>query len=111
MTSLPLFQPHSATSRAAWIGSRPKAGTLRGALLAHLDFLAERGATDEEMQQALGIDPNTQRPRRVELHEGGFIADSGRRRPTRSGRGAVVWVAVGKKEKPEHCTGDAAGVQ
>lgn len=59
----------------------------------------EHGATDEEMQQALGIDPNTQRPRRVELHEGGMIADSNKRRPTRSGRGAVVWVATPRKDQ------------
>lgn len=99
MTNLPLFQTHSPTSRAAWIGSRPKAGTLRGVLLAHIEFVGEHGATDEEMQQALGIDPNTQRPRRVELHEGGMIADSNKRRPTRSGRGAVVWVATPRKDQ------------
>ena len=109
MNSLPLFQPHSPTSRAAWIASRPKAGTLRGVLLAHIEFLGPHGATAEEMQQALGIDPNTQRPRRVELHEGGMIADSGRRRPTRSTRMAVVWVATGKNKNS--CTGNAAGVQ
>ena len=95
MSELPLFQRHSATSRSAWIKSRPKAGTLRALLLAHLEQCGGDGATDEEMQTQLDMNPNTQRPRRVELHQGGLIVDSGRRRPTRSGSQAVVWVAKG----------------
>jgi len=50
------------------------------------------GATDEEIQVATGINPNSQRPRRVELVDRGYIKDSGRRRKTRSGRSAIVWV-------------------
>jgi transcription initiation factor IIE alpha subunit len=53
----------------------------------------ERGATDEEMQDALNMNPSTQRPRRLELLENNppLIRDSGERRPTKSGRSATVW--------------------
>lgn len=35
---------------------------------------------------------NTVRPRRIELEELGFVEDSGARRPTHSGKMAIVWV-------------------
>jgi hypothetical protein len=49
------------------------------------------GGTDEELQDALGMNPNTQRPRRIELVERGLVRDSGRTRKTKSGRRATVW--------------------
>ena len=58
-------------------------------------FLAKRGifgATDEDMQRTLGMNPNTQRPRRRELELQGLVADSGRKRATVAKRPAVVWV-------------------
>jgi hypothetical protein len=42
------------------------------------------------------MNPSTQRPRRVELVEGGWVEDSGERRPTRSGMDAVVWRGTDK---------------
>lgn len=48
------------------------------------------GATDEEMQLALGMNPSTQRPRRIELVQAGLVVKDGTRR-TSSGRMAVVW--------------------
>lgn len=60
-------------------------------------WLRDRGAeggTDEEIQTALAMNPSTERPRRGELVDRGFVRDSGRKRKTRSGREAVVWVAV-----------------
>lgn len=62
------------------------------------DWLVARGAfgaTDEEAQDALGMGPSTQRPRRVELVGLGLVYDGGGTRPTRSGRKATVWVAKG----------------
>lgn len=53
-----------------------------------------RGATDEEIQLALRLNPSTSRPRRVELERAGIVKDSGRRRANRSGRKAIVWVAA-----------------
>lgn len=48
------------------------------------------GATDEEMQLALGMNPSTQRPRRIELVRRGLVVEDGTRR-TASGRNASVW--------------------
>ncbi len=94
----PLFQPHSETSRAAWLESRPTAAVLRGVILAYIESRGENGATDEEIQAALMMPGNTERPRRVELVEGGWVRDVGARRATRAGRRAVVWVAKGGGE-------------
>ena len=58
-----------------------------------LDYLATHpeGATDCELQEALNMNPSTQRPRRIELLTWAYLHDSGATRPTRSGRAAVVW--------------------
>lgn len=59
-------------------------------------FLVERGedgATDEEMQGWLDMNPSTQRPRRIELVTSGQVYDSGLTRKTLSGRSATVWRA------------------
>jgi hypothetical protein len=89
MDDLPLFQAHSATSRAAAESIAPGAGTLRGIVL---EWLRENGpATDETMQEELCMGPSTQRPRRVELVRAGFVRDSGRTAVTRSGRQATLW--------------------
>ena len=57
-----------------------------------LEFLRARpeGATDEEMQRGLGMNPSTQRPRRIELARRGLLVEAGTRR-TSSGRNASVW--------------------
>lgn len=86
------FQRHSNTSRAAALEIEPSASTLRGQLLAALRAAGERGMTDEEMQYELGMNPSTQRPRRIELCRGGFIEASGKRL-TISRRKALVWRA------------------
>lgn len=48
------------------------------------------GATDEEMQTALGMNPSTQRPRRIELVRRGLVVEDGTRATT-SRRMASVW--------------------
>jgi transcription initiation factor IIE alpha subunit len=48
------------------------------------------GLTDEEQQRLLGMNPSTQRPRRIELARRGLVVEAGTRR-TASGRMAVVW--------------------
>jgi len=58
-----------------------------------VEFLQTRGAfgaTDEEMQLALRMNPNTQRPRRRELEDAGLIVRDGTRK-TKSRRNADVW--------------------
>ena len=83
-----------ATSHDAAKAIKPVAKTQKRKVL---DYIASRpdGATDEEIQIGLDIGPNSERPRRVELFEDGRIRDSGRKRKTKSGRAAVVWVATG----------------
>lgn len=50
----------------------------------------ELGATDEECQRGIPMNPSTQRPRRVELADDGLIVRAGKRK-TASGRKADVW--------------------
>jgi hypothetical protein len=51
------------------------------------------GLTDEEMQKRLGMNPSTQRPRRIELARRGMVVEAGTRK-TASGRNASVWRAA-----------------
>lgn len=81
------------TQRLAAIQAMPRTGTARRRVLDFIRVAGDAGATDEEIQQGLGMNPSTQRPRRVELVEGHWIKDSGRTRRTDSGMAAVVWVA------------------
>lgn len=90
----PLAQRHSATSvEAANLMAGTRAGTLRATIWRWL-LGRPAGATDEEGQQALGLDGNTYRPRRVELQEAGLVVDSKVTRLTKNKRKAVVWRAV-----------------
>jgi hypothetical protein len=57
---------------------------------AYLVGCGAHGATDEEIQRGLGMNPSTQRPRRIELARRGLIVEAGTRR-TASKRAAVVW--------------------
>ena len=89
------YQQHSDTSRLAAAAIEPKSGTLRRAVLDFLRCRGDVGATDEEMQTALAMNANTQRPRRVELLRAGLIRESGQLRRTGAGRDAVVWRVSG----------------
>jgi len=51
-----------------------------------------RGATDAEIEAVTGIRAQSVSPRRGELRTLGLIVDSGKRRPTPSGRPAAVWI-------------------
>ena len=84
----------SETSKAAAEDIEPNAGTLRAKVFAALKGIGPVGYTDEELQNVLGMNPSTQRPRRIELVAAGLVADSGTTRKTRSGRAATVWVAT-----------------
>lgn len=89
--SLP-FQRHSATSREAAWSARSEAGKLRGVVLA---TIREHGpCTDERVQTITGMNPSTERPRRIELVQAGQVRDSGRTDLTHSRRKAVLWEAT-----------------
>jgi hypothetical protein len=88
---------HSApTSIDAAREMRNTAATLRRQVLVALVEAGHRGMTDDEMQRELSMQGSTQRPRRIELQAAGLVGDLGERRPTASGRAAVVWHATGK---------------
>ena len=80
----PLFASAEAATRAA-----PRAS---GDRLRILRALAEHGPmTDEGLQTLLQMNPSTERPRRGELVDDGFVRDSGRTGRTHSGCRAVLW--------------------
>lgn len=82
------------TSNEAASRIEPAAGTLRALVLAYVRHCGEIGATDEEMQVGLEMNPSTQRPRRQELEKLGLILRTSRTRPTKSGRAAVIFIAT-----------------
>jgi hypothetical protein len=84
---------NSAKSRVRAEGVGRHMGPLHSRVLAYLSS-AQAGATDEELMDGTGIAPNTLRPRRLELQAMGRVEDSGMKRPIKSGRKAVVWVAT-----------------
>ncbi len=88
------YQRHSPTSRAAAADIAGRAGTLRRLVYDHLEARGETGATDPELQTVTNMGGSTQRPRRVRLVEMGLVRDSGRTRPSPSGRQCAVWVVT-----------------
>lgn len=89
----PPAQRHSATSVDAADAIRPQANRLRAVVWDAIRAAGMDGLTDEEIQERLNMVGNTARPRRRELQLAGRVRDSGKTRPTRRGRKAVVWVA------------------
>ena len=63
-----------------------------------LDYSRRGGLTCDELEQELGLTHQSCSPRLTELSEICWIYDSGARRPTRSGRNAIVWLPI---EDPE----------
>jgi hypothetical protein len=91
-----LFSQHTYagkqdTSYAASVYMAPRVGTVRQQVL---DDLKRHGpATDPEIQARMRMEPNTERPRRVELVEGGFVRDSGQRK-RHHGKEHIIWEAT-----------------
>lgn len=81
---------HNPTSIAAATSIKKAIGPLHREILAHLRNCID-GATDEEMQNQMGMAANTQRPRRRELQLMGRVLDTGKTRQVASGREATVW--------------------
>ncbi|HYE78409.1 MAG TPA: hypothetical protein VEI97_10505 [bacterium] len=88
------YQPHSETSRAAAESVQGNVATWRALVLQYIQSMDERGCTDEEGSEALGLGPSTYRPRRCELVEAGQVRDSGKTRLGKSGRKMTVWIAT-----------------
>ena len=88
------YQKHSDTSHRAAQEIESSLGALRTKVLQAIRSADSFGATDEELQAQLHMNPSTERPRRIELVKLGLVRDSQQRRLTRSRRRAVIWVAV-----------------
>lgn len=81
------------TSKEAARLIEPKASALRFRIMAEIQVRGSFGATCDELEQAFGMSHQTVSARCRELNMTGKTRDSGQRRPTRSGRKAIVWVA------------------
>ncbi|MCA9070495.1 MAG: hypothetical protein KDA84_16300 [Planctomycetaceae bacterium] len=93
------------TSQQAAAGIRPDAPQLAEMILHYIREQGDHGATDAEIQEALNLDGNTERPRRGRLVDDGLVENSKRTRPTPKGHPAIVWVANdGAKPKPPETT-------
>lgn len=87
----------SDTSEAAAASMETSAETLRAEVYVRIAKVAA-GLTCDEVEVAMGLRHQTASARIRELVLKGSIIDSGRRRRTRSGREATIWIA---------CQGDA----
>lgn len=90
------YQKHSETSKAAAVQAEKRAPLTRQAVFSAIARKGEVGATDQEVEDWLGMDGSSVRPRRRELQLEGRVVDSGMKRFTRSGGSAVVWVATAR---------------
>ncbi|HUT10728.1 MAG TPA: hypothetical protein VMY42_09545 [Thermoguttaceae bacterium] len=84
------------TRGAAGEAIGPHLDRLQQAVLGFIRGRGDRGATDQELAAGLELQSDTTRARRVELRDAGLVCDSGRRRPTSTGRAATVWIAAGR---------------
>ncbi len=69
----------------------PRSGTKRRRVYDYIVNRGLHGATDDEIQEALGIDGNTVRPTRGGLVEDGHIIDTGTTRKNKHGNECIVW--------------------
>jgi hypothetical protein len=79
------------TSVIAALQALPKSGSKRRRVYEYLKQTG--GATDEEIERALGISGNTVRPTRGSLVKDKFVYATELERPTISGNMAIVWKA------------------
>lgn len=86
------FIASSDTSEAAAKSVATTGPTLRETVLAFVSLQAGHGATCDDVERCLGMRHQTASARVRELAKAGAIVDSGKRRPTRSGRKAAVYV-------------------
>jgi len=91
------------TSHRAALANAPCSGSQRAKVLLaiHNFSYVDRnavgpGLNDDEIVNASKLTGNSVRPRRGELHRGGFIEDSGGRRSSMLGNDSVVWSLTDK---------------
>jgi len=86
------FVRGSETSEAAAEAKRPTAASDEGLVLDFITSRGSTGATDDELEVALGMLHQNASARRCSLVGKGLVRNSGARRPTRSGKRATVWM-------------------
>lgn len=86
------FVPGSDTSREAAESIAPVSSAIRVRIYEWIRARGRRGATCDEVEEALGLRHQTASARVRELVRSGALVDSGQRRRTRSGRTARVVV-------------------
>jgi hypothetical protein len=91
----PPFVAESETSRAAAESIAYQSPRLRDLVHAQIFRCGLRGATNDELEDAMALRHQTLSARVRELVLLGRVEDSGERRKTRSGRLATVWIAAG----------------
>jgi len=84
----------SATSKAAADSQGLKAQVDEARVLAHLQACGGIGATDDEVELALGMLHQTASARRRGLVLKDFVVNSGYTRATRTGCHATVWITA-----------------
>lgn len=88
---------HPDTSKA--VEPKLRKNSTRRKVLAMVRYASqgrEGGLTDDELETRLKVSHQTASAARNALVRGGYLVDSGKRRNTRSGNPAVVWVHTGK---------------
>ena len=85
------FQGHSITSLEAAHAMKDLAPTMREKVFKVIEM--HQPINDEGICWALGMNPSTERPRRVELVKAGRIKAQGTM-PTSTGRSSRCWVVV-----------------
>ena len=81
------------TSLEAFDAFKPKAKDMGRRIVSYLESCGAEGATDEEMDIAFDtVATRSNRPTRNALTKRKVLVNSGKRRKTRSGRQAIVWV-------------------
>ena len=89
------YRRHSVSSREGAKRIEPTLDTMMGRALAAYRFAGDRGLTDEELADQLGVKLTTAIPRRHELIKKNYVAlaPAGRRKAS-SGQKVGYWVAI-----------------
>ena len=82
------------TSVAAAAALAPKLGRLQRMAQDEICDAGWLGLTADELAARLDMDRWSIQPRTTELKRKGLIRDSGQRRPNRTGKQAIVWIAA-----------------
>ena len=82
------------TSVAAAAALAPKLGRLQHMAQNAICEAGWLGLTADELAARLDMDRWSIQPRTTELKRKGLIRDSGQRRPNRTGKQAIVWIAA-----------------